>query len=277
MTLCLNRVTNIILMWMSMRRVCPICGKEFVARPYSVKRGYGKYCSRKCADIGRRRLRGYEKEVVEMYRSGLSLSSIARKFGVSEGTVRKLLMKQGIKIRSHSEAMFLRWKDKEPTRATLEELYLKRGLKPSEIADLFGITPEAVRAKLERHGLLERRRLNSSKVPGGVRRFLTETMLTNYILYHPEEFGYVKVYLADEKDFDLVCVRINGSIERVEIERSADEFLAHRHNPENVDRVICYWGTNKPIPVPVMFVDKRKFLEFAMRIMKIKEKLEQTT
>jgi hypothetical protein len=34
---------------------CEVCGKEFYAKPYFLKHGWGKYCSKKCKDKGQRR------------------------------------------------------------------------------------------------------------------------------------------------------------------------------------------------------------------------------
>lgn len=37
-----------------MDKTCELCGAAFVARPYSVRAGYGRYCSRKCYGISQR-------------------------------------------------------------------------------------------------------------------------------------------------------------------------------------------------------------------------------
>lgn len=38
--------------------ICQYCDKKFYAKPYWLKRGWGKYCSRKCRDIGVRKGKG---------------------------------------------------------------------------------------------------------------------------------------------------------------------------------------------------------------------------
>lgn len=39
----------------SLKKKCLICNKQFITYNWQVKHGFGRYCSRKCADLGRRK------------------------------------------------------------------------------------------------------------------------------------------------------------------------------------------------------------------------------
>lgn len=67
-------------------RVCLVCGEDYMPdKPWS------KFCSRTCADIGRRaQLRPTTKELIEAAKTTTKVA-LASKYGVSETAVRKWL------------------------------------------------------------------------------------------------------------------------------------------------------------------------------------------
>jgi len=98
-----------------------------------------------------------------------------------------------------------------------------------------------------------------------IRDLKDEHLLANYIIDNPKEFGYVKVYLCPASNFDLLGIKEDGSVERVELEHGLSDFLYH-HDPSECDRVIAIYNTKKPFPLPYIIVDRRRFAEYVKKL-----------
>jgi len=255
---------------MTIEVTCKTCGKKFHVRPYRVKRGKALYCSLKCSHIGRRKIKD-RNIVIELYKKGLGSTRIARKLGVNPKTIKDILNREGIKLRSWSEAQRLRWKDSPLTKEILEDLYVKKELPATQIAKKFNVTPQTVYHKLKRYGIQRRsvseallkvkRDVNLTK---DLRSLVTEDIIANYVIYRKDEFGYKEVFLATTKGFDLLCIRKNGKIEKVELERDFADFFYHKHDLQKIDRVIYYEGSvPKNFSKPTTRLSPQKYIPFA--------------
>jgi len=122
-------------------------------------------------------------------------------------------------------------------------------------------------------------RMNLSKAKSGIERklplkiaeLIDEDAMLNYILQNPQEFGYAKVFIARTPDYDLIGIRADGIKERVEVEKSAYQFFYHNHN---CDKVIAFYRTKEKLEVPVIYLNRRKFIPFAETLYLLKREVE---
>lgn len=87
-------------------RICrnPLCGDTFEAQSYEVNRGNGQFCSTRCTSMAHT-LDAPSRELLQSaYLEGLSTNDIARKFGISKGSVYNLFRAYGIATRTLSQA-----------------------------------------------------------------------------------------------------------------------------------------------------------------------------
>lgn len=85
-------------------RNCFECGKQFKTMGAWVKRGAGKYCSRKCMN---RRADLPVEQFIQSYEAGMSLMDISKKFGVAHTMVSRRLKESGVQIRTIEEGLKL--------------------------------------------------------------------------------------------------------------------------------------------------------------------------
>lgn len=66
-----------------------------------------------------------------------------------------------------------------------------------------------------------------------------EREIVRWIKDHYNELGYERIIKADDREFpDFIMLR-NGKKVRVEVEIYSSYFLKHKHNPKEVDEVLC--------------------------------------
>jgi hypothetical protein len=98
-----------------------------------------------------------------------------------------------------------------------------------------------------------------------LRNLRSEYFLANYVIDNPKDFGYVKVYLCPASNFDLLGIKEDGTVERIELEHGLSDFLYY-HDPSECDRVIAVYNTKKPFPLPYTIVDRKKFAEYVKKL-----------
>lgn len=87
--------------------ICPVCQEKFRRYVYDVKIRKAKYCSCRCRGESQRK-KIFEGQLIRLYiRENLSMKKIAKKFGCSDMTIKKLLLEANIKVRTMGEAVGL--------------------------------------------------------------------------------------------------------------------------------------------------------------------------
>ncbi len=90
---------------------CLNCEKIFYTRPSTIKKGFGKYCSKTCSNthnnpsLSRRIPKEIEDKIIEAYLSGLSKKKAGEKYSYGREATDKILKRRNIKSRSISEAL----------------------------------------------------------------------------------------------------------------------------------------------------------------------------
>lgn len=97
------------------------------------------------------------RQMVELYRDGVSLENIGKKFGMTRQGVRERFIKAGIPRRGK-----FKYKDKEKDidKARLEKLYLEDKMSLTKIAGVFSVNAAAVNRALKFHQIPKRRPIN---------------------------------------------------------------------------------------------------------------------
>jgi len=115
-------------------------------------------CGIKSRNRGRRPGGTVNVEVAKkLYEQGWSLEKLARFFGVVPETVRRYLLRAGVKIRNRTWWRKKRFIDEEEKRL-LRDLYIKQGKSIREIAKELAIPYSVVRLMLRMYGVPLRRR-----------------------------------------------------------------------------------------------------------------------
>lgn len=84
-----------------------------------------------------------------------------------------------------------------------------------------------------------------------------EREIISWVKKHYKELGYKKILEADEKKFpDFIMLR-DGKKVRVEVEIYSSYFLKHKHNPQEVDEVLCIVNDAK-LPIKTIKIKQLK-------------------
>lgn len=131
-----------------------------------------------------------------------------------------------------------------------------------------------------------RRRLRAKKPPGG--RVLpagsrkgdkpiydTKWEFREWFEDNLDQFGFERVIWAQEPCPDYIIKAKSGEELRVEAELFAANFIAHRHNPKKVDRIVaCFAAENEIRGVPVLAANNlREYNPTPVRTQKMSEAL----
>lgn len=210
----------------------------------------------------------------------LSTTEIAEKFGTYPCKIVRLMRRWGIPRRDHTANKKLMWKKMSPEakkrmlrgfkkhndfvrkwdkipKKILVDLYWDKGLSPDQIGKMFNIHKSSVLRALIKHGIPRR------AVKGGIDRYLKEHHIVDYIIKNPEKFGYKEVFLIQMNGYDLLGLREDGTVERIEVKRAAHH-TKYKNHPENIDLVIAYWGSadlDKPVNIMRFDLEFRRHLE----------------
>lgn len=82
--------------------------------------------------------------------------------------------------------------------------------------------------------------------PEIVKNITSELMLKIWILHNKERLGYKSIpniYRNEVPDF--ICIKQNGTLERVEVELTSMDFIYHNHDIRMVDKIICIEDNRK--------------------------------
>ena len=162
---------------------------------------------------------------------------------------------------------------KVPTREELEELYYKKGLSAKQIGELYGKGKNFVYYRMMRYRL--QRRLNQAQAlaqqkilnctfPIKLVKLINEDAIVNYVFAHMKEFGYEQMLLWRTTEYDMIGLRRDGKLERVEIEAHSAHFISHHHK---CDRVIAYYKTKHDLGVPITYLKRNKFLNYLHKVL----------
>lgn len=88
--------------------VCQHCGTLFLVWEAWIRKGAGKYCSRKC---GNKKPLDVQ-QIASLYEGGLSSRQIGEKLDVSDVTIRRRLYEVGVSLRSAEDGIKLAYKEK---------------------------------------------------------------------------------------------------------------------------------------------------------------------
>ena len=94
---------------------------------------------------------------------------IAGQFGVTPTTIRSWLIRNGIKVRSNSEAKLLKVGAEKPSRDELRQLYIVERMTSYQIGERYGVTQRTVLNWMSSYDL-RTRDVRESKLPEGVKR-----------------------------------------------------------------------------------------------------------
>ncbi|WP_166397280.1 hypothetical protein [Rubrobacter marinus] len=95
---------------MSPNRACDQCAAEYYVRPSTLRKGFGRYCSKHCSNLAnnpslsQRVPPEIEAKIIEAYRNGASKQRAGEPFGYGRGGVANVLKRNGIEPRGLSEA-----------------------------------------------------------------------------------------------------------------------------------------------------------------------------
>jgi hypothetical protein len=219
-----------------MKQNCKWCGSAFNTRPSLVRIGKGKFCSKKCYNLWRRgkkarnpRYKNLEPKILRKlyWDEGLTIKEVAKRLSCCSDTVLAYMKACSIPRR------------KPGLRMTSD---VKRHL-------------SSVKLRVRR----------ATSIP--ISKIISEDLLINYVLKNPKEFGYKDVYLYETSSYDLIGMKENGEIERIEVEVTAKNFL--KHKKAEADRIISYHGTSKELPLPLTVLNKERFIPFAEKIFQL--------
>jgi hypothetical protein len=162
---------------------------------------------------------------------------------------------------------------KVPTKEELEELYYKRGFSATRIGELYGKGKNFIYYRMTRYHL--KRRLNQAQAlaqqkilncnfPLALVKLINEDAIVNYVFAHMKEFGYERVLLWRTAEYDMIGIRQDGKLERIEIEAHSAHFVSHHHK---CDRVIAYYKTKHNLGVPITYLKRNKFLHYLNKVL----------
>lgn len=162
---------------------------------------------------------------------------------------------------------------KVPTREELEELYFQRGLSAREIGKLYGKGKPFVYYRMHQYQLkprsnqdqkLARQKILNCHFFRPLVKLINEDTILTYVFSHIRAFGYTKLLLWRTKEYDLLGIKQNGSIDRIEIEAHASHFISHHHK---CDKVIAYYRTTHNLGVPITYLNRKKFLHYLDKLL----------
>ena len=118
---------------------CELCGKEFYAKPYFLKHGWGKYCSKKCKDASQRKGKKWIKLLKNLWGSWCNSSirvcgALGTDANSADPQVPFLKLLRFKKKKTKSASL------KRPSKKVLYELYWKKNYTQTEIAEIFNAT-----------------------------------------------------------------------------------------------------------------------------------------
>lgn len=208
----------------------------------------------------------------------LSMAAIGEKFGVCGDTVRYWFLKLGVSIKKQSEAQHWRHKlnpESEETRQKRSEwskaLWRDPKYREKKLREM-RLTWEKFKDKDWGRKMSERR-LGCPRLYCIVADALAnEDTLFNFILKHPSDFGYVDVLIRRTSDYDLIGIKADATIERIEVEKNASDVQNH-HQLGAFDRIIAYYKGRQvdALHIPVSIVDHKKFITFTEKNIKLME------
>lgn len=85
--------------------------------------------------------------------------------------------------------------------------------------------------------------------------FKNELAFRKWFEKNYEWFGYTKIIENNlkKKTPDYIMLKEDGKKEKVELEIIDKHFIEHKHNPKEVDKIICVYGVKKEIKgVPIL-------------------------
>lgn len=86
---------------------CLECGKIYKEYQSRINRGGGKYCSRLCKDLNQTYKGQYVKDIIDEYLNGNSSAYLSGKYDISDTTIRRILYRENITMRTSEEAIQL--------------------------------------------------------------------------------------------------------------------------------------------------------------------------
>lgn len=90
---------------------CLNCDTRFYTRPWTIKQGFGKYCSKTCSNTHNNPAKSFQMsediadQIVAAYLSGKSKREAGEMFGYGRGATDKILKRKGIQARTVSAAL----------------------------------------------------------------------------------------------------------------------------------------------------------------------------
>lgn len=84
-----------------------------------------------------------------------------------------------------------------------------------------------------------------------------EREIVSWIKDHYKELGYEEIIKAEERGFPDFIMLKDGKNIRVEVEIYASYFLKHKHNPKEVDEVLCIVNDTK-LPIKTTEIKQLK-------------------
>lgn len=136
----------------------------------------------KYADI----VKGKEQLIVDSYLQGYGIINIAKEYRVTEDTIRKVLLKQNVRLRTRSEARnspigstaFKRSKTKIQDRQLIEEIIAQyySGKGCAELSEIYNIPTTSIRLILKREGVTFRNEKEAQSHPHTKARLKQKTL-----------------------------------------------------------------------------------------------------
>lgn len=98
-----------------------------------------------------------DKEIVELYTSGVSPNKIAEQIGLSRGAIKAHLKHCGIELRDISQGLFLYNCKEFPTEIdnyeTLYDMYVVQRLSKKDLAVTYNVSPKVIERLLKKYGI----------------------------------------------------------------------------------------------------------------------------
>ena len=89
-------------------------------------------------------------------------------------------------------------------------------------------------------------------------KFQNETEFRKWFETNYSSLGYLKILKSNRTGVpDFVMKKKDGTTERVELELYSIDFINHKHNSEDVDKIVCLFSKERYIKgVPVVSINK---------------------
>jgi hypothetical protein len=82
-----------------------------------------------------------------------------------------------------------------------------------------------------------------------------ERVVEDIFLKYQKELGFEDCRRSLDGKCDYIC-RQNGKNVRIEVERTSRNFIAHKHNPADVDLIVCWENNLNYAPAPIIELEK---------------------